>query len=112
MVEHGDGKLTNYVWEITDAAFEQAEMLKPDVIILSGDLTLNGEKESHKELAKKLEQVEKAGVQVVVIPGNHDINNPHAAVYFGEEKAETDPVTPEEFYNIYHMYGYDQAISG
>lgn len=23
MVEHGDGKLTNYVWEITDAAFEQ-----------------------------------------------------------------------------------------
>lgn len=33
MVEHGDGKLTNYVWEITDAAFEQAEMLKPDVII-------------------------------------------------------------------------------
>ena len=35
MVEHGDGKLTNYVWEITDAAFEQAEMLKPDVIILS-----------------------------------------------------------------------------
>ena len=33
MVEHGDGKLTNYVWEITDAAFEQAETLKPDVII-------------------------------------------------------------------------------
>ena len=33
MVEHGDGKLTNYVWEITDAAFEQAEMLKPDVVI-------------------------------------------------------------------------------
>ena len=57
MVEHGDGKLTNYVWEITDAAFEQAEMLKPDVIILSGDLTLNGEKESHKELAEKLEQM-------------------------------------------------------
>lgn len=31
------------------------------MIILSGDLTLNGEKESHKELAKKLEQVEKDG---------------------------------------------------
>ena len=81
MVEHGDGKLTNYVWEITDAAFEQAETLKPDVIILSGDLTLNGEKESHKELAKKLDQVEKDGIQVVVIPGNHDINNKNAASF-------------------------------
>ena len=63
----GTEKLTNYVWEITDAAFEQVEALSPDVIILSGDLTLNGEKESHKELAKKLEQVEKDGIQVVVI---------------------------------------------
>ncbi|MFR4122904.1 MAG: metallophosphoesterase family protein, partial [Clostridium sp.] len=83
MVEHGDGKLTNYVWEITDAAFEQVEALSPDVIILSGDLTLNGEKESHKELAKKLEQVEKDGIQVVVIPGNHDINNRNAASFDG-----------------------------
>lgn len=60
MVEHGDGKLTNYVWEITDAAFEQAEMLKPDVIILSGDLTLNGEKmKAIKSWRKSWRQVEK-----------------------------------------------------
>ena len=42
-------KLTNYVWEITDAAFEQVEALSPDVIILSGDLTFKRRKESHKE---------------------------------------------------------------
>ena len=42
MVDHGDGKLTNYVWEITDAALEQIKLQTPDVLILSGDLTLQG----------------------------------------------------------------------
>ena len=110
MVEHGDGKLTNYVWEITDAAFEQAEMLKPDVIILSGDLTLNGEKESHKELAKKLEQVEKAGVQVVVIPGNHDINNKSAASFDGRSRQPAQIITADEFAKIYNDFGYGEAL--
>lgn len=83
----------------------------PSALVLSGDITMNGEKINHEELARGLMRVQDAGIPVLIVPGNHDINNPHAAVYFGEEKAETDPVTPEEFYNIYHMYGYDQAIS-
>ena len=73
MVEHGDGKLTNYVWEITDAAFEEIQLLNPDVLIISGDLTLQGEKKSHEELAEKLEQVENAGITVVVIPGKYSL---------------------------------------
>lgn len=52
MVEHGDGKLTNYVWEITDAALEEIKLLSPDALIISGDLSLQGEKKSHEELAK------------------------------------------------------------
>ena len=80
MVEHGDGKLTNYVWEITDADFEEIQLLNPDVLIISGDLSLQGEKKSHEELAGKLDALERAGITVVVIPGNHDINNPSAAV--------------------------------
>ena len=83
MVEHGDGKLTNYVWEITDAALEEIKLLSPDALIISGDLSLQGEKKSHEELAKKLDEVEKAGITVLVIPGNHDINNPSASVYSG-----------------------------
>ena len=50
MVEHGDGKLTNYVWEITDAALEEIKLLSPDALIISGDLSLQGEKKSHEEL--------------------------------------------------------------
>ena len=83
MVEHGDGKLVNYVEEITDAALDEVVNQEPDVLILSGDLTLEGEKESHEDLAEKLRQVEDAGISVVVIPGNHDINNTRAAGYRG-----------------------------
>lgn len=111
MVEHGDGKLTNYVWEITDAALEEMKTLSPDVLILGGDLSLDGEKKSHEELANKLAQVEQAGIQVVVIPGNHDINNPAASVYSGEDRYPAEPASPEDFSRIYKSFGYDEAYS-
>ncbi|MCC8027042.1 MAG: metallophosphoesterase [Clostridium sp.] len=111
MVEHGDGKLTNYVWEITDAALEEVQLLSPDVLVLSGDLTLQGEKKSHGELAKKLEEVEKNGTAVVVIPGNHDINNHSAAVYSGGDRYPAEPTTPEDFARIYGRFGYEEAYS-
>lgn len=111
MVEHGDGKLTNYVWEITDAAFEEIQLLNPDVLIISGDLSLQGEKKSHEELALKLDQVEEAGIPVVVIPGNHDINNPSAAVYNGTDRYPAEPTSPSDFTRIYNEFGYAEAAS-
>ena len=111
MVEHGDGKLTNYIWEITDAAFEQIQLLSPDVLIITGDLTLEGERESHEALARKLDEVEKNGIDVVVLPGNHDINNPSASSYEGSARRPTEQVTPGEFAEIYEEFGYGQAWS-
>ena len=107
----GDGKLSNYVWVLSDAAFEEIQLLNPDVLIISGDLTLQGEKKSHEELAEKLEQVENAGITVVVIPGNHDINNPSAAVYSGSDRFPAEPTTPNDFVRIYDEYGYAEANS-
>ncbi|GEM_PF-1149364 len=49
---------------------------KPDVLLICGDLTKDGELESHQELAGILETFEKdTGVKVYVVPGNHDLNN-------------------------------------
>ena len=45
----------------------------------------------------KLEEVEKSGIDVVVIPGNHDINNPSASSYDGPTRRPAERVTPEEF---------------
>lgn len=111
MVEHGDGKVVTYIEQITDAFLEEVIRQKPDVLILSGDLTLDGEKRSHEELAEKLYLVENAGIPVLVIPGNHDINNRHAAQYQGEERFPAEFTTPEEFREIYQDFGYNEAVS-
>lgn len=111
MVEHGDGKVVTYIEQITDAFLEEVIDQHPDMLILSGDLTLDGEKKSHQELAEKLYRVEDAGIPVLVIPGNHDINNHHAAQYQGEERFPAEFTTPEEFREIYRDFGYDEAIS-
>lgn len=111
MVEHGDGKLANYVGEITDAFIEEVLEARPKILILSGDLSLNGERLSHLELADKLKRIETAGIPVVVIPGNHDINCNEAAAYIKNERIPAEKTSPEEFAKIYENFGYGEAIS-
>ncbi len=111
MVEHGDGKAVTYIGEITDAFLDEVIRLRPNALILSGDLTLDGEKKSHEELAGKLYRVKNAGIPVLVIPGNHDINNRRAARFEGTERLPAEYTTPEEFREIYRDFGYDEAIS-
>ncbi len=111
MMNRDDGKLVPYIPQLMDVFTAEMERLQPSAVILSGDLTLNGEKTGHKALAQKLEVLEDKGVKVLVIPGNHDINNYASASYFGKEKAAADIVDPQEFYEIYRRFGYDQAMS-
>ena len=68
MDRNEDGKMASYVWEITDAFLNQVIDRRPQVLILSGDLTLNGERASQEALAQQLKRVEDAGIPVVVIP--------------------------------------------
>lgn len=65
---------------------------------------MNGESINHQELTERLRRVQDAGIQVLVIPGNHDINNTNAAVYFGDEKKQTPSVTGDEFLELYYDY--------
>lgn len=109
-VRNDDGKVVEYVDSITDAFLAEAAEKQPDALILSGDLTQNGEKVNHEELAKKLCLLESQGVPVVVIPGNHDINHPSAASFEGTEKKKADNINAEEFYSIYREFGYDEAM--
>ena len=109
-VRNDDGKVVEYVDSITDAFLAETAEKQPDALILSGDLTQNGEKVNHEELAKKLRLLESQGVPVVVIPGNHDINHPSATSFEGTEKKKADNINAEEFYSIYREFGYDEAM--
>ena len=108
-IEHGDGKLTHYVWEIVDAAFDEIELLTPDVLIVSGDLTLNGEVKSHEEFAALLDEVERRGISVLVIPGNHDINSRWASSYIGKNREPVQTIDAGGFASIYAQFGYNEA---
>ncbi|WP_172197564.1 metallophosphoesterase [Saccharibacillus qingshengii] len=110
-VRAGDGKQLNYSEELIDAFTEQIAAEHPDVLILSGDLTNNGERKSHEDLAAKLHKVEQAGTSVYVIPGNHDLLNPWARGFEGGRQYRTESVTEQEFVEIYGEYGYDEAAS-
>lgn len=111
MIQHGDGKVTNYIWEIMDAFVEEVIREKPELLILSGDLSFNGELLSHQEFAEYLKRIEDGGIPVAVIPGNHDINNVAASRYFNGRRIPAEITTPEQFCQIYQEFGYQEAIS-
>lgn len=68
---------------------------RPEALILTGDLTNNGEPESAAALAKQLEKVEQAGVPVYVINGDCDVHD--------------GGLSPSAFRRIFRAFGYDGA---
>ncbi len=106
-----DGKQLKYSNPLMDAFVYQIKKAKPDLLIISGDLTNNGEKYSHEDLADKLHNIQKSGTHVLVIPGNHDISNPWARSFKEEKQYLADTVDENEFRKIYDDYGYQDAVS-
>ena len=111
MIESSDGKVMEYIEELTDAFLDEVIAGKPDALILSGDLSFNGARLSHEALAGKLRRVSEAGIPVLVMPGNHDLENENAACFRGDGFTRVESVTAEEFAEIYFDFGPAQAIS-
>ena len=111
IADRNDGKLMLYTEEILDAFIAQMLEERPDAVILGGDLSYNGEYESHISLAEKLCSLQEAGIQVLVLSGNHDVDNPYAFSFQGDRYEKVRSTTPQEFAEIYHAFGPAQALS-
>ena len=111
VMENGDGKVTEYCEEITEAFLAEVMAQKPDALILTGDISFNGARASHEALARKLQRLEDAGIPVFVLPGNHDLYRGTSAAFFGEGYELVPSVTGEEFGEIYAAFGFDEALS-
>ncbi|MGX7419672.1 metallophosphoesterase [Carnobacterium gallinarum] len=111
IVSTSAGKDLNYQTETLEALVMQAKKEQPDVLVVSGDLTLNGEKQSAIELADYFKEIEKNGTEVYVIPGNHDISDGWAKKYRGDQAEATEQILPKDFKSIFKKNGYQQAIS-
>ena len=111
VIQNADGKMTNYSEELLEAFVRQVTREAPDTLILSGDLTFNGEALSHQRLAEKLQRIEEAGIPVLVIPGNHDLENPMAAQFMEEGYRPAESITAEQFAELYWDFGYHEALA-
>jgi 3',5'-cyclic AMP phosphodiesterase CpdA len=108
-------KTSNKIIQLSDPILKEAVAQivaeKPDILLIAGDLTKDGEKISHETVAGILEQIEDQGIKVFVVPGNHDVLNLTAKAYNGAGSSLTANITPEEFAGIYSDFGYAGAIS-
>lgn len=100
----GDGKISQYGEELMDALEAEALHQRPDALIVTGDLSFNGEKASHEALAERFARIEAGGTPVYVIPGNHDINVLSSVAYEENAWRYTKSVTEEEFASIYRDF--------
>ncbi|MCR4952277.1 MAG: metallophosphoesterase [Solobacterium sp.] len=110
LLENNDGKLIEGGPDILNALKEETLKVRPDALLLSGDLTFNGELTSLKEMVPVLEEIEKAGIDVLVMSGNHDILYPYAATYFGDALGMTESISPDLFRKNLAAFGFDEAI--
>lgn len=97
--------------EVLDNVVLKLDSADIDVLLISGDLTFDGEKLSHLELKEKLNKLRDNGVKIFVIPGNHDIHSVSAKGYKGNTVYSTESITEQVFVDIYSDFGFDKAIS-
>jgi hypothetical protein len=106
------GKMRYESEALLDVAFELLKQreTKPDILIIPGDLTNDGEKASHELLAQKLDEVKNyfPGIKIYVIDGDHDINrNGAAKTYVNGYAEDTEWITDAQFQDIYAGFGYN-----
>lgn len=82
-----------------------------DIVLIAGDLTFNGERESHMEYRRLLKELTDSGKMVYVVTAGHDVN-PKPWSYPGTaERVPVEGVSFDELYDIYKDFGYGSAIA-
>ena len=104
-----DGRVQEYDYELVNSLVNEVNKNKPEFLVISGDLSFNGERDSHLELVKLLDKIE--DTKVLVIPGNHDTYSLNSFSCLNDEVIYTDSITSDEFKSIYKDYGYSGAYS-
>ena len=101
-------KLVDYSKQLLDEMIRRIkEELRPGLVLITGDLTKDGEQVSHQYVISKLDELSSIGVKTLVIPGNHDRGtNSDAVSYDGSNTTPVDVATDGWFATQYANYGY------
>ena len=102
-----DRKLVDYSQQLFDLVTDRIKNeIRPDLLLITGDLSKDGEIASHNYVAGKLASLKAAGIPSLVIPGNHDLGTSNAKVYNGDNAANAEVATASSFASIYADFGY------
>ena len=71
----GERKMLDKSRLILDRMVSQIKKQKPNLLLVTGDLTEDGDTLNHQYVKAGLDQLMTAGVKVFVIPGNHDLKS-------------------------------------
>lgn len=111
VMDEGDGKAAMYAEEILPKVLEKIEEEKPDVLLLTGDMTFNGEYRSHQEVTEALMPFKAQGIEILAVAGNHDVNIRNCWNFSGEEKTPERNINAEEFRDMYeNLYSDKERI--
>lgn len=103
-----DGRVQEFDTELLDAFVKEVNENKPDYVFITGDLTLNGERKSHEDYVSYLDKITDS--KVLVIPGNHDINNLMSKSFLDESSQYVENINEDDFKELYASYGYNDAL--
>ncbi|MDR0443702.1 MAG: metallophosphoesterase [Treponema sp.] len=108
---NSDRKLLLDSIDLLDYAVDAIASSGVSFVLISGDLTKDGELINHRIVAERLKRLADAGIAAYVVPGNHDVNNISSAVRFIGDKTESvATVSQDEFVQIYGDFGYSAAL--
>ncbi len=99
--------------EVLKTAFEQIlEDKENDIVLISGDVTNNGEIYAHEEFIKMLRELKAKGKRVYVITATHDFQwEGVTAGYNGDKTCQIPAAKREMLFEMYREFGPDEAIS-
>ena len=105
----GDPKMLEESGSIADAALQMVREDAPDILLVSGDLTKDGEIQGHRDLAAKFQKLEDdTDIEVFVINGNHDLYNyTDACTFENGQKKSAETTEQDDFKTIYANFGYN-----
>ena len=89
----GERKMLDKSRVVFDKLVSQFRAQKPHLLLVTGDLTEDGDMENHQYVKAGLDKLKAAGVKVFVIPGNHDLST----------------IDEDVFRTIYAHYGYGEG---
>lgn len=96
---------------INKAVFSKLkEDAETEIVLIPGDLSKDGEYESHVSLIKELNALKKSGKKIFVLTAGHDYNE-FGRSYKNDEFVKAKGTQFRELYNLYYEFGYKQALS-